>query len=100
VKPGREEKELLNRHGLSATRLFRGEGCDACDGTGFRGRTAITEAFASDESMEDLILKGARAAVITEYLKTKGFVSLLQHGLRKAIEGATTLAEVESAVVN
>jgi general secretion pathway protein E/type IV pilus assembly protein PilB len=100
VKPGREEKELLNRHGLSATRLFRGEGCDACGGTGFRGRTAITEAFASDESMEDLILKGARAAVITEYLKTKGFVSLLQHGLRKAIEGATTLAEVESAVVN
>lgn len=99
-KPNREEKELLEKHGLSATRLFRGEGCDACGGTGFKGRTAIAEAFASDESIEEMILKGARVSAISEHLRTRGFTSLLQNGLQKAIEGETTLAEVESAAVN
>jgi len=99
-KPTREEKELLEKHGLSATRLFRVEGCDACGGTGFKGRTAIAEAFASDESIEEMILKGARASAISEHLRTMGFTSLLQNGLQKAIEGETTLAEVESAAVS
>lgn len=98
--PTREERELLERNGLSATRLHRGRGCDACRGTGFKGRTAIVEAFSSDETVEEMILKGERASVIARYLSAKGFKTLFHNGLRMAIQGQTTLAEVGSAVMS
>jgi type II secretory ATPase GspE/PulE/Tfp pilus assembly ATPase PilB-like protein len=100
VTPTREEKELLKRYGLTAARLFRGKGCDACGGTGFKGRTSIVEAFASDEEVEQMILKGERASAIAAHLAEKGFTSLVQNGLSKAVEGITTLDEVEKAVVS
>jgi general secretion pathway protein E/type IV pilus assembly protein PilB len=97
VKPGREEKELLKRQGFTASRLFRGEGCEACGGTGYKGRTSIMEAFASDEGVEDMILKGERASSFYEYLGTNGFTTLIHDGLEKAVQGITTVAEVERA---
>lgn len=100
AKPSREEKEFLKQHGLTATRLFKGKGCEACGGTGFKGRTAIVEAFASDETVEEMILKGERASAVAQHLRTKGFVGLLQGGLQKAVQGITTLAEVQSAVMS
>ena len=51
-KPTSEERKLLSRQGLSAKSLKRGRGCDACGGTGFKGRTAIVEAFVSDQTVE------------------------------------------------
>ena len=99
-KPTREEKELLTRNGLSATSLHHGRGCDACGGTGFKGRTAIVEAFSSDETVEEMILKGERASAIAGFLSTKGFKTLFQNGLLMAVQGLTTLAEVESVVMS
>ncbi len=99
-KPTREESELLRRNGLSAGSLHRGRGCDACGGTGFKGRTAIVEAFSSDETVEEMILKGERVSAIAGYLGTRGYSTLLQNGLRMAVNGLTTLAEVESLVMS
>ena len=99
-KPTREEKELLKRNGLLAGSLHHGKGCDACGGTGFKGRTAIVEAFSSDETVEEMILKGERASSIAGYLRTKGFKTLFQNGLQMAMHGLTTLAEVESVVMS
>jgi general secretion pathway protein E len=100
VTPSRRERGLLKQHGCSARRLVRGDGCDACGGTGFRGRTAVMEAFSSDETVEEMMLTGERSSVIAEYLKTKGFSTLLHNGLVKVSRGETTLAEMESAVVS
>ncbi|MGO9307797.1 MAG: GspE/PulE family protein [Spirochaetia bacterium] len=100
VRPNREEQALLERHGVSAPRLRRGEGCDACGGTGFRGRTAVVEAFASDATVEEMILRGERASAITDYLETRGFSTLLRSGLAKVARGETTLGELESAVMS
>lgn len=95
-----EEKALLARYGLSAKQLFKGEGCDACNKTGYKGRISIVEVFASDDTVEQLILKGERPSVISEYLESKGFKSLVKNGFEAAIKGVTTIEEVEQAVVN
>jgi type II secretory ATPase GspE/PulE/Tfp pilus assembly ATPase PilB-like protein len=100
VKPSRKERELLKRYGLSAESLSRGKGCDACGGTGFRGRTAIVEAFSSDEGVEEMILRGERASAISAHLSERGFTSLVHNGLAKAVEGITTVDEVQKAVVS
>jgi type II secretory ATPase GspE/PulE/Tfp pilus assembly ATPase PilB-like protein len=99
-KPLRDERELLKRHGLSATRLVHGSGCDACRGTGFKGRAAIVEAFPADETVEEMILKGERGSAIASYLCSKGFTTMLCRGLQMAVQGMTTVAEVESAVMS
>ncbi len=94
-----EEKTLLERHGLSAKQLFKGEGCEACGGSGYKGRVSIVEVFASDETVEQMILKGERPSAIAEYLETKGFRTLMRNGLEAAIKGVTTIMEVEQAAV-
>jgi type II secretory ATPase GspE/PulE/Tfp pilus assembly ATPase PilB-like protein len=99
TKPTTGEKELFKRFDLPVTRLRHGGGCEACGGTGFKGRIAIVEAFASDENVEQMILKGDRASTISEYLETRGFKTLLRNGLEKAIKGLTTVEEVQKAVV-
>ncbi len=98
-KPDVNEKELFKRNGLSVARLHRGKGCDACSGTGFKGRIAIVEAFAMDETVEEMILRGARASAITEHLQAAGFRPLLRCGLEAAMKGLTTVEEVEKAVM-
>jgi general secretion pathway protein E/type IV pilus assembly protein PilB len=100
VVPTLEEKALLKRHGFSPRKLHRGEGCDACGGTGFKGRVAIIEAFSSDEIVEEMILKGERTSAIGQYLKTRGFATLFENGMTKVLRGETTLAELESAVMS
>ena len=99
LKPDANQKEMFKQHGLTVTRLRRGVGCDASAGTGFKGRIAIVEAFASDETVEQMILKGDRASAIAEYLQTGGFRSLTRTGLEMAMKGLTTAEEVEKAVM-
>jgi type II secretory ATPase GspE/PulE/Tfp pilus assembly ATPase PilB-like protein len=100
ARPDARERALLKKHGLTATRLVRGAGCDACGGTGFKGRTAVVEVFGSDERVEEMILRGERAPAITEYLASKGFQGLATNGLALAVRGITTITEVEGAVVS
>jgi general secretion pathway protein E len=99
-KPSPEEKELFKRNGVAVSRVFQGQGCDACGGSGFKGRTSIVEGFASDEEVEEAILKGERASVIAAHLADRGFTPLMQNGLAKAAQGVTTVAEVQKAVVS
>jgi general secretion pathway protein E len=100
VKPDARERAILKKHGLTATKLVHGRGCEACNGTGFKGRTAVVELFRSDERVEEMILRGERAAAITAYLESKGFQGLARNGFSLAIKGITTVAEVQKAVVN
>jgi len=97
--PGRGEAELLKKQGLAADRLWRAGGCDACGGTGYAGRTSIVEAFSVDPVLEGMILSGEPAASMERHLESTGFVALLRDGLRKAVEGVTTMEEVVKAAV-
>jgi general secretion pathway protein E len=98
-KPVPRERALLASHGLSAARVVRGIGCETCNGTGFRGRTAVVELFASDARIEEMILRGERASVVADYLVAKGFRGMAANGLELAAKGVTTVDEVEKAVM-
>jgi general secretion pathway protein E len=99
-KPGPRDRSLLKKHGLTAARLMRGKGCDACNHTGFKGRTAVAEILVPDDHVEEMILHGERASAINEYISAKGFRNLARIGLEKAVAGLTTLEEVERAVLS
>jgi len=75
-------------------RLFRGQGCQQCAGSGFRGRVGIFEVFQIDDDIRRMIMERRDGAVIRETAVTAGMKTMFQDGLAKALLGDTTLEEV------
>ncbi|WP_207145069.1 GspE/PulE family protein [Persephonella atlantica] len=95
VSPPVEEREIINKElGIDVNRLYVGKGCDICLGTGYKGRIAIYEIMNIDEEMRSFISKNSDSKKIRDMAKNKGMKTLLQDGLRKAIDGITTVEEV------
>ncbi|MFA6429175.1 MAG: GspE/PulE family protein [Patescibacteria group bacterium] len=80
------KKETIN--------LYRGKGCDACHGTGYRGRTAIFEFIENTPEMQDLILKRPSSKDIQDLARRQGTISLFEDGIEKVKAGITTLEEL------
>jgi len=70
-------------------------GCKFCNFTGYRRRVGIFEAFLVDDEMEKFILTYPSIAALRELAIKKGMVTMYQDGLIKALEGITTIEEVE-----
>jgi len=86
---------ILERAG-NPTRIYRAVGCDACQGTGYQGRTGIYELMLVDDDLRQLILKNVDSASIKRKAMEHGMMSLLDHGSFKVARGITTAAEVLS----
>jgi len=76
-------------------KIFHGEGCQHCKGTGYKGRTAIFELMIINESIREMIYKNATLSEIRETaIKKNGMITLKEDGLRNIIQGITTIEEV------
>jgi len=84
----------LSREALGERRLFRGRGCRACLSTGYRGRTGIFEMMVISERVRSLILSTSDSSAIGRAAVEEGMTSLYQDGVRKVIEGITTVEGV------
>jgi type IV pilus assembly protein PilB len=74
--------------------VYRAVGCSACANTGYRGRKALAELMPMSEEVNRMIIEGGSVEEIHRLAVSQGMVTLRQSGLRKAIEGETTLEEV------
>ena len=75
-------------------KLLKGRGCAECSNSGYKGRLGIYEIFMVNEDMQDLIFKGASSFEIKERAIKNGMRTLRQDGLRKVLNGITTIDEV------
>ncbi len=73
---------------------YHGAGCPNCNNTGYRGRIALYEVMPVKEEMRELILQGASALDIKREAVRLGMATLRQSGIRKLIEGVTSIDEV------
>jgi len=90
-------EEELNRLGMAEAfglPFFRGEGCDACHQTGYRGRAAIFEVLVVDDAIRAMVHKQASSAEIQAVAVANGMALCRQDGIQKAMVGVTTLEEV------
>jgi type II secretory ATPase GspE/PulE/Tfp pilus assembly ATPase PilB-like protein len=78
-------------------RLFRATGCEACDKTGYQGRTGIFELLVMDEELRRLVGNGVDDQTFFLKAAEKGFRSYYDEGAEKAVEGITTVEEVIQA---
>jgi type IV pilus assembly protein PilB len=73
---------------------LRGEGCDHCNNTGYKGRIGLYEVMEITEEVRELILVGASALELRRKALDDGMISLRQSGLKKIASGTTTIEEV------
>jgi len=78
--------------------LFRGEGCETCRHTGYKGRIGIFELMRVNDEIAELIVRRAPLADIREAAKANGMHELREDGLLKVLEGITTPDEVMRVV--
>jgi type IV pilus assembly protein PilB len=80
--------------GPVSTATGRGAGCSACGGSGYRGRTALTELVVMTPELSRLVASGAQATDIRRQARADGTRELVESGLAQVIAGKTTPAEV------
>ena len=81
---------LLEKHRT----FYRGSGCEACNGTGYRGRVGLHEVMEIDGEVREAILRKASAADIRKVAIGQGMVPMLIDGFCKAARGVTSIEEV------
>jgi general secretion pathway protein E len=100
-EPSQEELEeigfsLRELHEMGVRKIYKGseKGCDHCEGTGYKGRTAIYELMSIDDDVRQLILKNVDSNTIKKKAMEHGMRTLIQDGARKVALGVTTTSEV------
>ncbi|MGA8880613.1 MAG: ATPase, T2SS/T4P/T4SS family, partial [Azonexus sp.] len=78
--------------------LYRATGCERCDFQGYRGRIAIMELLRIDMGIDELIARRATTHEIRARALSQGFVTLADDGLRRVLNGTTSLEELGRVV--
>jgi type II secretory ATPase GspE/PulE/Tfp pilus assembly ATPase PilB-like protein len=74
--------------------LYRAVGCDHCDYQGYKGRIAIMEILKMDGDMDEMIANKATARQLQKAAIEKGFKTLSDDGIRRTLDGSTSLEEL------
>lgn len=74
--------------------VYKGEGCVACNNTGYRGRIGLFEVIETSGELRQLILEGASSMDLREQATREGMITLRTSGLKKIADGLTTIEEV------
>ncbi len=99
----KEEQKIseaaLRKAGLAPERISGascsiGLGCPECNNTGYKGRVALYEVMPVKDELKELILQGASSAELKKEAIRLGMATLRQSGLKKVLEGVTSMEEV------
>ncbi len=74
--------------------FMKGRGCEACSGTGYKGRQGLYEVMALSPELRRMILRGASVAELRDQAVAEGMLTLRMDGMKKIERGVTTLEEV------
>ncbi len=72
--------------------------CQACQGTGYVGRTAVYEWLQVDDGLREVLRRSTSVADIQSYVQKRGMLGLQAQALQKVLDGVTSIQEVARAV--
>jgi type II secretion system protein E len=98
-EPHEEDPSQLRSVGLrdeqfAGRTLYHGAGCKTCNGVGFKGRKGIYEIMTMNTRLREMCFNKATTDALRDQARRDGMHTLLEDGLRKVLEGWTTLEEI------
>jgi type II secretory ATPase GspE/PulE/Tfp pilus assembly ATPase PilB-like protein len=96
---GSEVFERLGRPYGQDFVLYRGKGCDACKGTGYKGRTGLHELLIGTDRIKRMIQKRATAEELLKIGQQDGMTTLVQDGVEKILQGWTDFKQVKAVAI-
>lgn len=95
-EPTREElfESGLRPEEVTGREFYRNVGCDACNHTGYRGRTAIHELLDMSDQIREMIIERRPGSEIRRQAEKEGLSSLRESAVKKVFSGQTTLYEI------
>ena len=72
----------------------RGKGCPKCSGRGYRGRSAAYEVMRVSDHLRDAVLQNRGGSSLKSIAEADGMITMKRSGIRKVLEGETTIDEV------
>lgn len=93
------EQDYLELSGLAPhvyadQKWYQGEGCERCNGTGYRGRGAVTELLTLTPQIRQMFIEQRSLSEIKDIAMKNGLETLRQSAVSKALRGETTLKEI------
>ncbi|MEK7537058.1 MAG: GspE/PulE family protein [Patescibacteria group bacterium] len=98
IRASPEETKKINDalgRGSNEIEIFKKEGCEKCNFTGYKGRIGVFEAFTVDDELEKLILKSPAVSEIRDLLRRRGMITMLQDSYLKILDGITDFEEAK-----
>ncbi|MEK7642568.1 MAG: type II/IV secretion system protein [Patescibacteria group bacterium] len=91
-----KDKKYLE--GVDSQNVYEAGGCEACNFTGYKGRTAIYEAILTDEKIEAVVLQNPSEREINKASEDQGILTMKQDGIIKILHGTTSLSELARVI--
>lgn len=97
-QPDLSERTQLGLDPGDGRQVYRAVGCEQCRFRGYKSRMALMELLRIDDDIDELIARRATAKELAQVAIEKGFRTLADDGVRRVLEGRTSLAEVARVV--
>jgi type II secretory ATPase GspE/PulE/Tfp pilus assembly ATPase PilB-like protein len=93
--PSKLEGQILRLGSRSeAPPIYRAAGCHKCDRSGYKGRLSLMELLRFDSQLDELVARKATMRELTAEARAKGFTTLAEDGIRRVLEGVTSMDEI------
>jgi general secretion pathway protein E len=92
--PDHAAQRRIDVDALGLSNIWKGQGCEACRDTGYRGRTGVYELLVMDNELRVELQKRRGSEELRQMAISKGMRTLQGDGLRLVRAGVTTLDEV------
>lgn len=96
--PTEEEKRMVGIAENEDVTFYKGEGCQECGRTGYRGRRGVFEILTLDAALRREVANNASSEELTRTALENGFVTMKDNCRRLVLEGVTTVAEAAKAI--
>ncbi len=93
-----DEARILGADPARPPQIYRAAGCPACGHKGYRGRLALIELLRMDPELDERVANHAPLHEIRRAAFEHGYHPLAEDGVKRVLDGTTSLAEVARVV--
>jgi type II secretory ATPase GspE/PulE/Tfp pilus assembly ATPase PilB-like protein len=91
-----QDKSYLE--GIQTDKVYKADGCEKCNFTGFKGRTGVYEAILTDEKVEGVVNESPSEREIVRAAQGQNILNMKQDGIIKVLQGQTSIEELERVI--